>query len=61
MNIDSLTFNTSKDHDRWVTVCPQLDVRCTAKTRVEAIAACTDKAFKRFYELDAERHYSVNS
>jgi hypothetical protein len=58
VNLDNLTFETSRLRDgRWVTRCPQLDIRATAKTRPDAINNCVNDSFRRFYEIDAERRF----
>ena len=56
MTLDHLTFETSRLRDgRWQTRCPQLDIQRTAKSRPDAIAACVNESFQRFYEIDADR------
>ena len=58
MRLDSLTFKTSRDRDnRWITRCPQLDIRSIGKTRADSIKTCIDKSFRRFYEIDCERRF----
>jgi hypothetical protein len=60
MNIDSLTYQTSRGRDgRWTTRCPQLDIRVTASTRIDSLQLCINRSMSRFYELDADRHFGV--
>ncbi len=56
MNLDSLTFDTSRGRDgRWTTVNPQFGIRVTRRSRLDAIFDCQREAFARFYEMDADR------
>jgi hypothetical protein len=58
VNLDRLTFETARQRDgRWVTRCPQLDIRRIAKTRPDAIQACVNESFARAYEIDCESRF----
>ena len=61
MNIDRLTYETSRQRDgKWVCRCPQLPtVRAVHTDRAEAISRCVREAFTRAAEIAEERRFGV--